>query len=101
MKTYLFIDTKGDSAGLLQFLTLCSAINAIGVTQPERFYRESNNLSDFKNPYGSYKSENYNFVAVDSELIEKVKTTEFITGTLNKNMYVIKNTKENRKILGI
>jgi hypothetical protein len=101
MKKYLFIDTKGDCCGLLQFLTLNLNMNAITCTEPDRFYRDSNDLKTYKHPFQSYKPENYNFIAVDSELVEKCKTVQYVGGTLNREMSVIENTPENRKILGI
>lgn len=99
---FLFVDTKEDSVEFLQWLTLISTSNAITCTEPLRSLRTINEFEKFKFPLGSYTKRNINdFKPVDSLLVKKCIESAFIGGTLNRNMDVIKNTKENRKILGI
>lgn len=101
-KKYLYIDTVKDCDGLLCFLTLSHRMNAISCVNPIKHYNEKIDIKQYVNYIGKDRIKNVNdFIAVDSELVDKCIETMFINGTVMSDKQVVKNTKENRIILGI
>lgn len=102
MDEFLLIDTKESCAGLICFLTLNSRMNAIACTEPLRFVKQMDFIENVKNPLGSYtKRDLTDFKPIHVDKINQCVEDIFISGTLNTNKSVIKNTPENREILGI
>lgn len=102
MDEFLFVDIKETNNGLICFLTLNHVSNAIACTDPLRFIRGFDFVKTFKNPLGSYTRRNISeFKPIHVDKVKKCIESMFISGTLNRTMDVIKDTQQNREILGI
>jgi len=104
-KIYLHINTDFDSnKDYIEFLTLRNSAYFKCTTEPERCTSHFDKL--YPDIHGSicskYYIEHYRidlFVAVDYDLIKPFIKLEYISGTLNRYMNVIPNTKEFRNFI--
>ena len=100
---YLYIDTVKDCDGLLCFLTLSAhRMNALSCVNPLNHIDGKIEIKNHINYIGKDREKNVNdFIGVELENVLQCIETMFIRGTVMSDRQVIKNTKENRIILGI